>query len=202
MFTDEKIFTKNGYFNPKNDIVWADDRSDATERGGLYSKEKYSVSIMVALGATWYGLTRPYFFQQGQHLNGQIYHDNLLPFYQKEGNELFGHKNWWFQQDGASSHTDQKVQQWCRKKFKFFIPKDRWPPSSPELNPLDYSIWDNISKHVKYGNVKKFNDLRPEVEKTIKKVNVNYVRDMISVFLSRVRSVENHNGEPIFDEHT
>ena len=33
MFTDEKIFTKNGYFNPKTDVVWADDRSDATERG-------------------------------------------------------------------------------------------------------------------------------------------------------------------------
>ena len=27
MFTDEKIFTKNGYFNLKNDVVWADDRS-------------------------------------------------------------------------------------------------------------------------------------------------------------------------------
>ena len=83
MFTDEKILTKHGYFNPKNDVVWADDRSDATERGGLYSKEKYPVSIMVALGATWYGLTRPYVFQQGQHLNGQTYHDKLLPFYQK-----------------------------------------------------------------------------------------------------------------------
>ena len=45
MFTDEKIFTKNGYFNRKNDVVWTDDRSDATERGGLYSKEKYPVSI-------------------------------------------------------------------------------------------------------------------------------------------------------------
>ena len=65
MFTDEKIFTKNGYFNRKNDVVWADDRSDATERGGLYSKDKYPVLIMVTLGATWYGLTRPDFFQQG-----------------------------------------------------------------------------------------------------------------------------------------
>ena len=82
MFTDEKIFTKNGYFNPKNDVVWADGRSDATEYDGLYSKEKYPVSIMVALGATCYGLTSPYFFQQGQHLYGQTYHDKLLPFYQ------------------------------------------------------------------------------------------------------------------------
>ena len=40
---------------------------------------------MVALRATQYGLTRPYFFQQGQHLNGQTSHDKLLPFHQKEG---------------------------------------------------------------------------------------------------------------------
>ena len=55
---------------------------------------------------------------------------------------------------------------------------------------------------MKYGNVKKVNDLRREVEKAMKKVDINYVRDVISVFLSRVRSVENHNGELIFDEHT
>ena len=202
IFTDEKIFTKTGYFNPKNDVVWADNRPDATQRDGLYSNEKYSVSIMLALGATWYGLTSPYFFQQGQYLNGQTYHDKLLPFYQKEDNELFGYKNWWFQQDGASSHTNRKPQQWCKKNFQFFLPKNRWPPNSSELNPLDYSFWNNISKHVKYGNVKKFNDLHRKVEKAIKKVEVNYVWDVINVFLSRVRSVENHNGELIFDEHT
>ena len=55
---------------------------------------------------------------------------------------------------------------------------------------------------MKYENVKNFNDLRREVEKAMKKVDVNYVRDVISVSLSRVCSVENHNGELIFDEHT
>ena len=55
---------------------------------------------------------------------------------------------------------------------------------------------------MKYESVKKFNDLRREVEKAMKKVDVDYVRDVIRVFLSRVRSVENHNGEPIFDDHT
>jgi hypothetical protein len=202
MFTDEKIFTKNGYFNLKNDVVWADDRSDANERNGLFTKEKYPISIMIGLGVTWYGLTRPYFFQKGERLNGQTYSDLLLPFYQKEGNALFGHEHWGFQQDGASSHTDRKAQDWCKKNFKFFIPKNRWPPNSPELNPLDYSIWDNISNHVQYGKVKTINDLRREIEKAIKKVDINYVRDVISVFLRRVRSVIKHNGELILNEHS
>ena len=110
----------------KTTSSWADDRSDATERSGLDSKEKYPVSIMVALGATWFGLTRPdCFFNKDNISMVKLNHDKLLPFYQNEGNELFGHKNWWFQQDGGSSHTDQKVEQWCRKNFKLFIPKDR-----------------------------------------------------------------------------
>ena len=122
----------------------------------------------------------------------------MLPFYQKEGNELFENKNWWFQQDGTISHTTQKAQQWCKKNFKFFIPKDRWAPNSPELDPIDYAVWDNISKHVKYENVK---NLMIYVGK-LKKVYVNYVPDVISVFLSRIHSVENHTGELIFDGHT
>ena len=36
MFTNEKIFTRNGFLNPKNNVVWADDRSDANKRGGLH----------------------------------------------------------------------------------------------------------------------------------------------------------------------
>ena len=37
MFTDNKIFTSNGFLNPKSDVVWVDDSSDANERGGLHS---------------------------------------------------------------------------------------------------------------------------------------------------------------------
>jgi hypothetical protein len=133
MFTDEKIFTKNGFFNPKNDVVWADSRSDANENGGIRQSEKYPVSIMVGLGVTWNGITRPYFFSKGERLNGDTYCEHLLPFYKKEGDFVFGHNNWSFQQDGASSHTDWKAQEWCKNNFKFFIPTERWPPNSPEL---------------------------------------------------------------------
>ncbi|CAF1229661.1 unnamed protein product [Rotaria sordida] len=201
MFTDEKIFTQNCYYNPKSDVIWADNRSDANERGGLHAVKKYSVNVMVGLGVTWYGLTRPYFFEKGERLNGQSYTDQLLPFYKKEGDRLFQQKKWGFQQDGASSHTDQISQNWCKENFEFFIPKERWPPNSPELNPLDYSIWTNISNHIEYHKVKTVNDLRREVEKAIKKIDINYVRDVINVFLRRVRSVEEHDGELIIDEH-
>ncbi|CAF1097776.1 unnamed protein product [Rotaria magnacalcarata] len=201
MFTDEKIFTRNGYFNRKNDVVWANNRNDANENGGIHEREKYPVSIIVALGATWNGITVPFFFQMGERLNGKTYLDELLPFYKMEGDRLFGHQNWRFQQDGASCHTGKSVQKWCKKNFKFFISKDKGPTNSPELNPLDYSIWNSIFNNVDYYKVKTINDLRREIEKATKKIDVNCVWDTISVFRRRVQSVEKHNGELIIDEH-
>ena len=40
MFIDEKIFTNNGYLNPKNDVVWADSRSAANKEFGKFGEEK------------------------------------------------------------------------------------------------------------------------------------------------------------------
>ena len=73
MFTNEKIFTNNGYLNPKNSVVWADSRSDANKEFGKFEKEKYPISVMVALGATWDGLKTPYFFANGEKLNTENY---------------------------------------------------------------------------------------------------------------------------------
>ena len=201
MFSDQKIFTRNGYFNPKNDVIWADSRYDANEAGGYHETEEFPVSVMVALGATWNGLTEAYFFWTNARLNGKTYHETLLSFYKEEGDRLYGHKNWDFQQDGASCHTDSRAQSWCRKHFDFFIPKERWPPNSPELIPLDYSIWNQISRHVDYKKVKNVNDIRRKVKKAMMKIDLNCVREVIGVFLRRVYSVEKNEGELIIDEY-
>jgi hypothetical protein len=92
MFTDEKIFTRNGYFNPKNDVVWADDRSDANERGGLHSTEKYPVSIMVGLGVTWNGPTRPFFFKKTNASMDKLTMTNCYHFIKRKVMNYLGTK--------------------------------------------------------------------------------------------------------------
>ena len=118
-------------------------------------------------------------FSKRKRLNDQSYHNQLLPFYREEDEGPFGHKNWDFQQDGGRSHAADKVQKWCNKNFKSFIPKEKWPQNSYELNSLDYSIWDNISNHVEYHIVKVINGLRREVEKAIKLTLVMYRKGLV-----------------------
>ena len=55
------------------------------------------------------------------------------------------------QQDGATAHTAKMVQEWCKEHFKAFWPKDIWPPSSPDLNPMDLKYgpyWNR--RHAKF----------------------------------------------------
>ena len=70
----------------------------------------------------------------------------------KFGNKFFGN-DWIFQQDGATAHTGNLTQKWCGENFPAFIDKNRWPPNSPDLNPLDYSIWNELVQNLNWEKV-------------------------------------------------
>jgi hypothetical protein len=55
----------------------------------------------------------------------------------------------------SSAHTANIVQKWCEDNLTDFIPKDEWPPSSPDLNPLILFIGGNMLgqlRNYKYAN--------------------------------------------------
>ena len=82
------------------------------------------------------------FIEKGVKINTEVYlqmlENKVLPWL----NENQWENGWVFQQDGAPSHTSNQTQQWCRDNFGLdsFWPKEMWPPCSPDLNPMDFSI--------------------------------------------------------------
>uniref|UniRef100_A0A914DDE5 Tc1-like transposase DDE domain-containing protein n=1 Tax=Acrobeloides nanus TaxID=290746 RepID=A0A914DDE5_9BILA len=58
-------------------------------------------------------------------------------------------EHWVFMQDGAPSHKAEETQNLIRDNVPEFIKVDispqrdngEWPPNSPDLNVMDYSIW-------------------------------------------------------------
>ena len=67
---------------------------------------------------------------------------------------------------------------------------------------MDYSIWNSILNNADYTKVKTIGAFRRKIEKPIKKTNVNYIRNVINVSLSRVRSVDENDDELIILEHS
>ena len=47
-----------------------------------------------------------------------------------------------WQEDNAPSHNSKSTRDW--KKANFQYPELDWPPQSPDLAPMDYSIWQAL----------------------------------------------------------
>ena len=89
------------------------------------------------------------FLESGARLNAQKYIDDILePMVTLCNATIFTGKQWIFQQDGAPCHTARVTQNWCQENLPGFISKYFWPPSSPDLNPIDYFVWSYLEAKV------------------------------------------------------
>ncbi|RNA00562.1 transposase, partial [Brachionus plicatilis] len=61
LFSDLKIFTVDGGLNKQNQRIYAISREEADKKGGHYGVNKNPLSVMVWIGMTEFGLTKPYF---------------------------------------------------------------------------------------------------------------------------------------------
>ena len=193
------MFTSNGYFNPQNDMIWAASRDDANEQGGLIEELKFPEKVMLGMGVTWNGLTKPYFLNKGTRLNTEKYIP-MLEFYKSEGDRLFGSNDWGFVQDGATSHTSKESQEWCKSNFKWYVDKFHWPANTPEWNPMDYSVWTEIDRHIDYKKVKTQSDLIKQIKNSAKNIDANFCREVIGNFLKRIYATEKNKGNVLLNE--
>ena len=150
-FTDEKLFRIGACPGGNNNLVvyvrkdlkkdqLPNDlilREDGTWQGG--------VSVMVALGMCYEGKGALRFVPAGAKINSKEYLEIAKNTYLRDCRRYYGFPpDCIFQQDGASSHTANVVQEFCREKFRRFWGKDDWPATSPDLNVLDYFVWGYI----------------------------------------------------------
>ncbi|CAF1182692.1 unnamed protein product, partial [Didymodactylos carnosus] len=70
----------------------------------------------------------------------------------------------------APAHKDGLSQQWRADNLSPSIPTDRWAPNSPDLNPLDYSIWNELVQAMNYEHVTTKATLIEELKRAVKKV--------------------------------
>jgi inhibitor of nuclear factor kappa-B kinase subunit alpha len=151
LFSDEKMFDIDGVYNSQNERIWAVNRAEADIKGGVRQKRKFPQKVMVWLGVCFKGVSPLVIFESGT-VDHDRYIKEVLSVALKYGNDMFGN-DWTFQQDGAKPHIHAKSQEWCVNNFPSFIDKDHWPPNSPDLNPLDYCIWNEFAQAIKLNTV-------------------------------------------------
>ena len=139
VLTDEKKFDVQQCINHQNDRVWS--RVGSVE-GRRVSRRQNPLPVMVWAAITATGRSPLVFVPTGVKLNSQRYISDIL----EAELLLWAHKHfdgvpWTLQQESAPSHGSKITQSWIQVDIPAFISKDEWPSRSPNLNPLDFSVW-------------------------------------------------------------
>ena len=158
IFTDEKDFRIEVARNRQNDVVYGHKKKEIPVGRLYHGTSRFSKKVMVSAGVGMRGKTRIHFIDTSKtKVNSECYikllDDNLLP----ECRTLYPDNDFIFQQDGAPSHTSKITQEHLDANTPEFTGKVDWPPQSPDLNPMDYHVWDSSEK-VYEGRSTKFTE--------------------------------------------
>jgi hypothetical protein len=196
LFSDEKYFSVDGIFNRQNERVYAANRQVADEQGGTKGTSKYPKRIMVWLGACKNGLTKPIVFQPGETMKHENYIAVVLPHALSEGQRLLGN-DFIYQQDNATPHAHKDSQAWCEKYLPRFLDHRRWPPNSPDINILDYYVWDAIGNRIQWNKVRGYASLADEIGKSIEKVPKTDLVRTVDNWSHRILSILKSKGDVV-----
>ena len=192
--------------NQQNDrVYYKGKKSDVPPANLEQSTKRMSRKEMVSAGICYHGVTEPFFVNnKGLKVNAANYHHHLPAQQFLAIDKVSKRKNWIFIQDGASSHTSNLVQGYLRETLKKrFLSKTEWPPSSPDVNPLDYFFWDFVKTKVYAGRAGQPFRNEEELQKRIRFVwkdcakEIKTIRKAICQFVPRLKAVQQKEGHSI-----
>ena len=180
VFSDEKTFTVDPVVNKQNDCIVSFGQDTSELRNVSTTKHPASVMMLGVVASNGEKMP-PVWFPRGYRLTAAAYKDvlvtKILPWVRK----ITRNENYVFQQDGTHTHTVKIVQEWLGSNMNFW-PKDFWPPQSPDLNPLDYSVWTHIESKACKVRHSRVEELKSFVNRSWASMRKDFIRKVFKGF--------------------
>ncbi|GBN09681.1 hypothetical protein AVEN_227859-1 [Araneus ventricosus] len=94
--------------------------------------------VMVWMGISDNGVTKPWFVQPVAKINSEYYVQQILkPFLKDDYCRLYPNGDAVFQQDSAPSHASRVTQKFLTDQQVQFLRPQQWMPNSPDAAPCD-----------------------------------------------------------------
>ena len=103
-------------------------------------------------------------------------------------NQVAGGRPWVRQQDSVPTHKSKETQAWLQKECYDFEPFSHWPPSSPDLNPLDYFVWSYVENITNMTSHNTKSSLIAAIRRVFAELPPALVEKACSQFRSRIEA--------------
>lgn len=196
VFSDEKLFVLEQPFNHQNDRVYSVSIHNISPEDRNIERYQNASAVMVWGAICPRGKLKLVFIDRGVKINKEYYlNEVLIGTVHPEVKRLYGNDYYLFQQDGAPSHTANVVQRWCEENLCDFIAKDEWPPSSPDLNPLDFCIWGYMLARLDASKIHSIDSFKKRLLKIWDEIPQQVVQKACGDFFRRLRLVRKAKGD-------
>jgi len=161
LFSDEATFSQDGILNTRNNHTWSVENPNDTYEHS--HQDRFSVNIW--MGIIGDHLIGPYMMPDRLNAHAYlVFLSEVLPELLEEV-PLEVRQNMWYHHDGAPAHYGIGVQNFLHLNYpERWIGRGRrapvrWPPRSPDFNPLDYFAWGYVKDRVYQTEVESPEDL-------------------------------------------
>ena len=111
-------------------------------------------------------------------------------------NRISRGKQYLLMQDGASSHTAKDSITFLEQRVPERLMPNQWPPNSPDLNPMDFSIWSILQANVYRGRIiTDIESLKKAIVLEWKRLPQEHIDNAIDAFRPRLRRVVEVDGQ-------
>src|SRR6218665_1296716 len=158
----------------------------------LKCRKHFSQSIMVWVAVSQLGKSSLVFVEA--KVNSFYYCDVAL--HQGLLSDIIAHSgdDFTFQQDGAPAHRSRKTVAFLTAHFPKCIEPENWPPNSPDLNPVDYSIWGVLKQLVYRQRIRDIEHLKEVLTARWNEISQDTINRVIGQFSKLLSLVIAANG--------
>lgn len=195
LWSDEASFSIEQKFNKQNDRILSRNVCDANSKSRIVQKSAHAKSWLVWGGITFDGRTPLVFVKPGVKINQQFYQEEILEKILKPwAKKHYSGRNWVFQQDSAPAHRAKKTIDWLKSQKIDFISPSEWPANSPDINPMDFSIWGILKAKVLSTCHQSFDDLKSKLIKEWNNIPEEVLRAAVNDVPKRLRACIKEKG--------
>ena len=120
---------------------------------------------------------------------GQGVLPHLVPAIREQSSDFFI-----FQQDSVPAHRAYDTVEMLRRETPAFISPSLWPPNSPDLNPVDYTIWGILQDRVYRTRIQNADHLKERLVEEWAHFDQSIIDGAINQWCQRLRACVHAEG--------